>query len=110
MTTALSEYSMNLRDQSGNASRYTYGHNSTSRSSAPRAASSARASSSVGFAPDARSICVIRVLTTCVFAPSSAWVSPAAVRSRRTRAPNSAAIDAPGSISLAKASLPFLTG
>ena len=26
---------MNFRDQSGNASRYTYGHSSTSRSSAP---------------------------------------------------------------------------
>lgn len=108
MPTARSEYSMNLRDQSGNASRYTYGHSSTRRSSAPRTASSARASSSVGFAPDARSICVIRVLTTCVLAPSSACVNPAAVRSLRTRAPNSAAIDALGSIPLAKASLPFL--
>jgi hypothetical protein len=52
---------------------------------------------------------VIRVLTTCVRSPSSACVSPAAVRSLRTRAPNSAAIDALGSIPLAKASLPFLT-
>ncbi|GHB12676.1 hypothetical protein GCM10010392_45800 [Streptomyces clavifer] len=44
-------------------------------------------------APDDRSIWVIRVLTTCVILPSSAWVSPAAVRSLRTREPKSAAID-----------------
>ncbi len=109
MDTARSEYAMNFRDQSGNASRYTYGHSSTNKLSASRAASSARASASVGFAPEARSICVIRVLTTCVLSPSSAWVRPAAVRSLRTREPNSAAIDVLGSIPLAKASLPFLT-
>src|SRR5690606_11248655 len=109
MSLARSESSMNARDQSGNASRYTYGHRSTSSPSASSVASSARVSSSVGRAPEARSIWVMRVLTTWVSAPSSACVRPAAVRSLRTREPNSAAMDVPGSIPLAKASLPFLT-
>jgi hypothetical protein len=63
----------------------------------------------VGLAPVARSICAILLPTTCVSLPSSSWVSPAAVRSLRTRDPKSAAIDWSGSIGLAKTSLPFLT-
>ncbi len=100
---------MNLRDQSGKASRWTYGSKSTNKPSAPSASSSARVSSSVGLAPEARSIWVIRLPTTYAFSPSSAWVSPAAILNLRTREPNSAAIDERGSISLAKTSLPFLT-
>ncbi|CAM5526904.1 hypothetical protein SCALM49S_01050 [Streptomyces californicus] len=109
ITLARAEYAMNACDQSGNASRYTYGQRSISNSSATNSRSRTRVSSSVGFAPVARSSWAIRLPTTWASAPTSVWVSPAASRSLRRRDPKRAAMEDCGSIALAMGLLPILT-